>query len=315
MPYLFGIDIGGTKIALAAVTPDGAVLAERAIETRAHEGAPRVIARLIAALHSIEPDDRLLGIGIGSTGPLDITRGRIQNPYTLPTFEDVDIVTPLAQEFHTPVILENDCDAAALGEAWRGAGQRVRNMIYVTVGTGIGAGLILEGKLYHGVGLMAGEFGHMTIAYRGVECYCGNRGCLEMLAAGPAIAKAYQARKAAAEYLDGLPSLSKMGEPELSARDVIDLAQVGDPIAQEIVHEAAEYLGIGLANLITLLAPDVIVLGGGVMERFELFAPTLYETIAQRVTLVPARQVRLRRAALGRRAGVIGAAKAALDRL
>lgn len=306
MSYLYGIDIGGTKIALGALTPEGSILAWTEIETRAAEGSPRVIARLIAALHSIGQSGELLGIGIGATGPLDIERGHIQNPHTLPTFEDVDIVTPLAHEFfrdteaQARVVLENDCDAAALGEAWLGAGRSARNMVYVTVGTGIGAGLVFDGKLYRGVGLTAGEIGHLTIEHNGVECYCGNRGCLEMLAAGPAIARAYQAR---GELVD------------VTAQDVIDAALAGEPLAREIVQQAAEYLGVGLANLITLLAPDIIVMGGGVMEHFELFAPTIRATITRRVTLVPAQQVRLVRAALGKRAGVVGAGKAMMERL
>lgn len=332
MSYLYGIDIGGTKIALGALTPEGSVLAWSEIETRAAEGASTVIARLIDALHSIEQDGELLGIGIGATGPLDIERGHIQNLHTLPTFDDVDIVTPLAQEFfsdadsQTRVVLENDCDAAALGEAWLGAGRSARNMVYVTVGTGIGAGLVLEGKLYRGVGLTAGEIGHLTIEQNGVECYCGNRGCLEMLAAGPAIARAYQARR----ELAALPPIERSVSPtktersmrpragelvDVTAQDVIDAALAGEPLAREIVQQTAEYLGVGLANLVTLLAPDVIVMGGGVMEHFELFAPTIRATITQRVTLVPAQQVRLVRAALGKRAGVVGAGKAIMERL
>lgn len=305
MPYVFGIDLGGTKIALGAVTPEGDVLGWREIETRAAEGAPRLIARLVEALHSIQPADELLGIGIGATGPVDVEQGRIHNPYTLPTFDDVDIVTPLAAEFFpgapaaTRVVLENDCDAAALGEAWLGAGRGARNMVYVTVGTGIGAGLVLGGQLYRGVGMTSGEVGHLTIEQHGIECYCGNHGCLEMLAAGPAIARMYRERTGA----------------DVTARDVVDAALAGEPLAREVLHQVAEYLGVGMAGLITLLAPEVVVFGGGVMEHFELFAPTLYETIAERVTLIPARRVRLRRAVLGKRAGVVGAGKAVLDKL
>jgi glucokinase len=300
MPFLFGVDIGGTKIAVAAVSLQGDVMARDEIETRAGEGAPRVIERLIAELHSLEPRDQLLGIGIGCTGPVDPRAGHVMNPYTLPTWEAVDIVSPLAEEFHTGVVLENDCDAAALGEYWKGSGRGARNMIYVTVGTGIGAGLVLDGKLYRGVGMVAGEIGHMSIDHAGPPCYCGSRGCLEILAAGPAIARAYQ---------------SKTGAQNISARQVIQAARRGEANACAIVEQTAHYLGVGLANLITLLAPDVIVLGGGVMEHFELFEPTLRATIAQNVAFVPWQEVKITRAALGANAGVIGAAKALLDRL
>lgn len=299
MAFLFGVDIGGTKIAVAAISLEGGILARTEMETRAAEGASRVIARLVQALHSIEQNDQLRGIGIGCTGPVDPLTGHVRNPYTLPTWEDVDIVSPLAAEFQTPVVLENDCDAAALGEFWRGAAQAANNAVYVTVGTGIGAGLILNGKLYRGVGLVAGELGHTTIDHDGLACYCGSRGCLEMYAAGPALARAYD---------------SRTGAQDSSARDVIQAARRGDADALAVIEQTAYYLGVGLSNLITLLAPDVIALGGGVMEGFDLFQPTLCDTIAKRVVFVPWRQVNIARAALGANAGVLGAAKALIDR-
>ncbi len=298
MAFIFGVDIGGTKIAVAAVSLHGEILARTEIETRAAEGAPRVIARLVYALHSIERDEELLGIGIGCTGPVDPRTGHVMNPYTLPTWDDVDIVSPLAQEFQTKVVLENDCDAAALAEHWLGAGQGAQNMIYITVGTGIGSGLILNNQLYRGVGMIAGEFGHMTIAYDGPPCYCGARGCLEMLAAGPAIAKAYEARS----------------KKPLSAKEVLQAARNGDEDAKAVVEQTAFYLGVGLVNLVNLLAPEVIVLGGGVMHEFELFEPGIRATLAKYVSLVPISEVQTKRAALGSNAGVIGGAKALLER-
>src|SRR5581483_2945526 len=298
MAFIFGIDIGGTKIAVAAVSLHGEILARTEMETRAEEGAPRVITRLIHALRSIERDDELLGIGIGCTGPVDPRTGHVMNPYTLPTWEDVDIVSPLAQEFQTRVVLENDCDAAALAEHWMGAGQGAQNMIYITVGTGIGSGLILNNQLYRGVGMIAGEFGHMTIAYDGPQCYCGARGCLEMLAAGPAIGKAYEARST----------------KPLAAKEILQAARGGEEDAKAVVEQTAFYLGVGLVNLINLLAPEVIVLGGGVMHEFELFEPGIRATLTKYVSLVPISEVQIKRAALGSNAGVIGGAKALVER-
>jgi glucokinase len=300
MSYIFGVDIGGTKIAVAAVSVQGEILARAEIETRAAEGAPRVIARLCDAIHSLERDDELLGIGIGCTGPVNPRTGHVMNPYTLPTWDDVDIVAPLENEFHARVILENDCDAAALGEHWTGAARDSNNAVYITVGTGIGAGIIINNKLYRGVSMTAGEIGHMTIEYDGLPCYCGSRGCLEMYAAGPAIARAYE---------------TKTGAQNISARAVIECAQNGDADAHATIEQAAYYLGIGLGNLITLLAPDVIVMGGGVMSSFDLFYPTMRAAITQNVTLVPSQQVKIVRAALEQNAGVIGAAKALLERM
>jgi glucokinase len=300
MAHIFGVDIGGTKIAVAAVSLRGEILARTEIETRAAEGAPRVVARLCDALHSLQREDELLGIGIGCTGPVDPRTGHVRNPYTLPTWDDVDIVSPLAQEFHTRVVLENDCDVAALGEHWMGNARGADNAVYITVGTGIGAGLIFNNKLYRGVGMTAGEIGHMTIEHDGVPCYCGARGCLEMLAAGPAIARAYEI---------------KTGAPNITAREVMERARRGDANAHAVIEQTAYYLGVGLANLITLLVPNMIVLGGGVMQHFDLFYPTMRATITKNATLVPSTQVKIVPAALGQNAGVIGAAKALLERM
>jgi glucokinase len=300
MAHIFGVDIGGTKIAVAAVSLRGEILARTEIETRAAEGAPRVLARLCDALHSLQREDELLGIGIGCTGPVDPRTGHVRNPYTLPTWDDVDIVSPLAQEFHTRVVLENDCDAAALGEHWMGNARGADNAVYITVGTGIGAGLIFNNKLYRGVGMTAGEIGHMTIEHDGVPCYCGARGCLEMLAAGPAIARAYEI---------------KTGARSITAREVMERARRGDANAHAVMEQTAYYLGVGLANLITLLVPNMIVLGGGVMQHFDLFYPTMRATITKNATLVPSTQVKIVPAALGQNAGVIGAAKALLERM
>ncbi len=300
MAYVLGVDIGGTKMAVAAVSLQGEILARTEIETAAAQGAPRVIARLSAALHAVERRDELLGIGIGCTGPVDPRTGHVMNPYTLPTWDDVDLASPLAAELRTRVVVENDCDTAVLGEHWLGAARAAANAAYITVGTGIGAGFVLNHQLYRGVGLVTGEIGHMTIDHHGPPCYCGSHGCLEMLAAGPAIAKAYTART---------------GISNISAREVIERAQNGDAAAQAVIDQTAYYLGIGIGNLITILAPEVIVLGGGVMQSFEMFYPKLRATIAQNVTLVPSHLVKIVPAALGQNAGVIGAAKALLARL
>jgi glucokinase len=154
--------------------------------------------------------------------------------------------------------------------------------------------------LYRGVGMTAGEIGHMTIEHDGVPCYCGARGCLEMLAAGPAIARAYEI---------------KTGARSITAREVMERARRGDANAHAVMEQTAYYLGVGLANLITLLVPNMIVLGGGVMQHFDLFYPTMRATITKNATLVPSTQVKIVPAALGQNAGVIGAAKALLERM
>jgi glucokinase len=251
------------------------------------------------------------GIGIGSAGPLDAERGRIQNEYTLPTWADVPIVDDLVAAFGVPAVLVNDAHAAALGELWLGAGRGAQHMVYITVSTGIGGALVISGRLHRGVGLMAGEVGHQIIdPHNGPICYCGARGCLEMLAAGPAIASFAQQRAAPESILLQLVD----GDAErITAETVARAARQGDPVAQQLMDETAAYLGTGLSNLMNIIGPEVIVLGGGVMKSWDLLGDKMIAAAKGRIGMVPFEQIRIVQAQLGADVGVIGAAKALLD--
>ncbi|MCC7208735.1 MAG: ROK family protein [Anaerolineae bacterium] len=309
---IIGVDIGGTSVVAAVVAAaDGRVLSRDTMPTEAQRGPEdgmRRIGDLIArvAAQAGLPVDHALGIGIGCTGPIDSVRGRIQNPYTLPTWDDMPVVDALVERFGRPALLLHDCAVAALGEQWVGAGQGARHLLYITVGTGIGGGIIVGGRLYRGVGLLAGEVGHQVIDLNGPACYCGARGCWEMLAAAPALSKLAAGR---AEP-DGLMLRLAGGDREkITPRIVSEAAAQGDAVAKALWEQEARYLGIGVANLMNVLAPEVVVMGGGIMQGWESLAPVFLETIRARGAMVPFDQIRVVPAGLGLNAGVIGAAR------
>jgi glucokinase len=241
----------------------------------------------------------LQGIGIGCTGPVYPLAGTVGWVEFLPGWEGADLVTSLASEFGVPAALENDADAAALGEwAW-GAGQGTQTFLLVTVGTGIGAGLITGGRLYRGVGGAHPEIGHMVIDPAGPHCFCGAHGCWESLASGPSMARLAQTAHPAHVYR--------------SAAKLCADALAGDEHARQAVERTAYYLGLGLANLVTLFTPEVIALGGGLMQALPQFRPGI-DTVTERMCkLVPKEQVRIVSAHFGAQAGLVGAARVGLE--
>jgi len=296
------IDIGGTKIAVGAIDASGRVLGRADTPTSARGGFEAAMLRIGDLLDTVRSSVgvELCGIGIGCTGPVDPLSGKIGQVEFLPGWQGANPVATLAGRFGLSVALENDADAAVLGELQWGAGRGRRNLICVTIGTGIGGGIVLNGALYRGVGGAHPEVGHHVIDDSGPVCYCGARGCWEVLASGPAIA----ARARAA-----LPANDSQRNT-LTAAELCARARRGDTQAKAEVARAGRYLGIGIANLITLYAPDAIVLSGSVMESSDLFMPVIREVVRHQCTQVPADQVELAVAALGNEAPLIGAAAA-----
>ncbi len=295
-----GVDIGGTKIAVGVVDPQGRILAKNECPTDAPRGFDHAMRQVTALLSQCaeQAGTKLHGIGIGCAGPVDAVTGALGNVNNLPGWKG-NPVEVLAQEFGVPTALENDADAAALGELYWGAGGKKVRFLYVTVGTGIGVSVILDGKVYRGVNGCHPEIGHHIIdASGGPPCSCGVRGCWESLAAGPAMT-AWLNQNAPASY----------GNRTLSAREICSRAQDSDRWAQRAVEREAYFLGLGLANLITLFAPEAIVLGGSVMKSAQLFLDRMREVIAQNCRLVPTSQVEITLASLGADAGLIGAAQ------
>ena len=305
-PIVIGLDIGGSKIAAAVVDAFGRILARASIPTAAEGGFTDGLKRIGELLEQLFGQtgavDRLAAIGIGCAGPLDPLRGTIDNPYTLPTWDGVNIVRPLGERYGVPVALENDADAAAMGECWLGAGRGGELVAMVTVGTGVGGGVIARGRIYRGVGGAHPEIGHQCIDPAGPPCYCGIRGCWESLASGTAMALAAEAR---------IPGF-RAGEG--GAKEVVTRARAGDPLATDIVARAARVTALGVFNLANLYMPEIIVLGGGVMEAFDLFEPAIRQVLDQD-TMAPVERIRFCKAQLGGDAGILGAARIALDRM
>jgi glucokinase len=294
------VDIGGTKIAVGIVDDGGKVLSrmEAPTDPDRYSSGIEIIARMLresAATAGAE----LSGIGIGSTGPVDPIRGEFGDVDFLPGWRGKNPVQDLAQIFNVRVALENDGDAAALAEAGWGAGQNRSRLIYVTVGTGIGGGIVLDGQLYRGVDGAHPEVGHHVIDPAGPECSCGFRGCWESLAAGPAMV-AWIESHAPAAYLH---------RPGITAKRICELAQEGDEVALRAVEHEAYYLGLGLANLINLFTPDAIVLSGSVMKSAALFLDRIRAVIRGGCRFVPAEKTQLTLASLGDDTNLIGAAR------
>jgi glucokinase len=296
MRAIGAIDIGGTKIAVGAVTEDGRLLGSARRPTftdrgftAAMHGAAEMLRELGARL-GVE----LVGVGVACPGPLDPFTGILGDVGTLPGWEGGDIVSAVEAAFHVPVIVENDADAAALAEAHWGAGKHSGRFVYVTVSTGVGAGIVLSGDLYRGVDGAHPEIGHHILDVSGPRCYCGARGCWEVLASGLAMA----------DWMRGqMPT-----DTSWTAARICELARAGDETARRAVDREAYYIGLGLANLITIFAPDAIALGGGVMKSADLFLPQVRELLREIVTQVPLEKVRITAPALGDDAGLAGAA-------
>jgi glucokinase len=311
---LIGIDLGGTNLRVGTITPHGELLEVISEPIEAAQGPQAGIdktSRMIEALLHRSSKHTLLGIGIGATGPVIRERGTIQNPYTLPTWEDVDIVTPIRERFSVPVSLENDADAAALGESWVGAGRGMHRMAAVTIGTGIGTALIVDGKVYRGVDGWHPEGGHMVIDPAGPPCYCGSNGCWESLMAGPAIAR--RAQIAADQQGGRMLSLAGGVLDNIDARILIQAAHEGDFPARRVVEELSTYLRLGLVNIIMLYLPDGIVLSGGVMRSYDAFSAGIEEALCRHGAVVPIRRVKIIKTQIEGQSGVIGAARSVLN--
>ena len=294
------VDIGGTKIAVGIVDDSGRVVSRMEAPTdpnRYSEGLERIAQMLRKTAHRAGVE--CTGIGIGSTGPVDPMRGEFGDVDFLPDWRGKSPVQDLAQIFNVGVALENDGDAAALAEFGWGAGRNRTRLIYLTVGTGIGGGIVLDGKLYRGVDGAHPEVGHQVLDPAGPPCSCGFHGCWESLAAGPAMVA----------WLAGHTPAGYPHREGITAKRICELAQQGDEVALEAVEHEAYYLGLGLANLINLYTPDAIVLGGSVMKSAALFLDRMREVIRGGCRFVPAEKTQLTLASLGEDSNLIGAAR------
>ncbi len=299
MTIVGAVDIGGTKIAAGAIADDGTILASSEIPTLPEKGFAFAMERTKDMLRQLAATANITfeGIGVACPGPLDPWTGVIDEVGTLPGWQGGSLNRVLGDEFKVRVAVENDADAAALAEAHWGAGKGSRRLIYITVSTGIGGGIILDGQLYRGVNGAHPELGHQIIdSSAGPLCYCKARGCWESLASGSALAAWVQEQTPLATARTGA--------------EIASLAERGDALAIKAMDREGYYLGLGLANIITLFAPDTIVLGGGVMKSRHLFLERTLQVVHEVCTQVPLKDTLITNAALGSVTGLAGAGQA-----
>ncbi|MEW9502196.1 ROK family protein [Jeotgalibacillus marinus] len=304
MKVAVGIDIGGTKIAIGLVREDGKVLKEIEFPTNVDGGPDQALEKMIQyikSLYTVEPN--IIGIGIGSPGPLDTKAGIVLEPPNLQSWHGYPLVQKIDSAFRTKVKLINDADAAAFAEYYYSHRSVYSHMIYVTVSTGIGGGLILNGELYEGVLSGAGEIGHMSMASNGPLCGCGKIGCLEAFSSGTGMMNTWKKK---------LESLQQPFDPDWTGKDLFEQGASGETTAAEVVKSGADYLARGISQAVQLLNPELVVLGGGIV----LAQPTFYQQVVQAVPNYlldhHKRNIVFAIAEQGRTAGFKGAAAAVL---
>jgi len=312
---VIGVDIGGTKVAAGIVDASGKILTQLRKPMPANDGAEAgfkavtsVIDSLLAGEAANAPAE-VRAIGICAPGPLDPKSGVVLNPPNLPCWRNFPLAARVAAAYSVPVKVDNDANAAALAETIWGAARGYRYVFYATVGTGIGTGIVLDGRIYHGHTGAAGEGGHVTIDYRGPLCPCGKRGCIEVLAAGPAIALRTRAR-VAADLARGAALLSVAeGKIESVTSEMVGKAYTaGDALAQEILQETAELLTVWLGNIVDLFDPDVLVVGGGVATMLNPFFGEIKRLLPSWCVNPRASEIPLVLAHYGADAGIAGGA-------
>ena len=313
---ILGIDLGGTKILTAVVNSQGEILSRDHSITPAKKGHEAVIQSILESAHrALEQANiaisALTAIGVGAPGISNPETGILFTSPNLPGWRDVPLRDIMQEKLGKKTFLINDANAAALGELYFGAARGARNFIYITISTGIGGGIIIDGKIYIGAIGAAGEVGHMTIDDNGPICNCGNRGCWETLASGTALA-----REAKRRIKEGVwTSILKYAEGDLervTAQVIHSAAEHGDSLAKELIARTGYYVGVGLANLINIFNPELIVIGGGLSNIGDMLLEPALEVAGERAYKEAFQAVRFAYAGLGRNSGVLGAAAFAL---
>jgi glucokinase len=314
--HVLALDVGGTKLAAGVVRGDGTVLSRVVAPSRVEDGPHAMVARHVAmGRRAIEASgvaaERITAVGIACGGPLDPLAGIIQSPLSLPGWDDLPLTRVVAEAFGLPAVVDNDATAGALAEWWFGAGRSrgVRSLVYLTISTGVGGGLVLDGRVYRGAAANAGELGHLTLDYRGRLCACGRRGCVEAYCSGTNIAA--RAREALA---GGEVSVLRVADP-LTAADVSRAAADGDTVARRVWDETTDMLGSAVANILDAFNPELVVLGGGVTRAGSLLLDPVRET-GLRLAMPPARGAAdVVLAELGDDLGIVSAAATAFERV
>ena len=312
--WVIGADLGGTLIRAMRTDLEGRKVARAEIQTLAQEGPEAILGRIFEVIEQASEgtdSSEVLGIAIGAPGPVD-EQGRLYDPPNLPGLREISLRDRIRDRFQIPTFAGNDGNLAALGQLRFGAGQGLEHLIYVTIGTGIGGGIISDGKLLLGAHGFAAEIGHQTLVPDGPLCACGQPGHLEALASGPSIAR--QAKERLQAGATSTINHYREAGNELTGMSVTDAARHGDGLALEVLREAATYIGLGLVNLIHIFEPQRILLGGGVSQAGELLFEPIRQTVHDRVMSPVFRGVEIRPAALGKDVGLMGAVAWVLER-
>ena len=303
---VFAVDLGGTHLRAALVDDAGRILNQLKQETPKGDSALCIVNALVKAAQQWESDKLpVVAASIMVPGAVDCKKAVVLQAPNLPSLVNFELKAELERRLGWPVFLENDANAAAVGEMWMGAARGCCDVISVTLGTGVGGGVILDGKLWRGSHGSAGEIGHTTVdPFSGLKCKCGNTGCLELFASATAIVRMTR------ENLSLFPE-STLKSEELTAAKVYEAGRKGDDLALAVFRRFGLYLGIGLANLINLIDPQIIVISGGAVNGWDLFAPEMYRQVEERAFRTTAQQVKIARAECGDNAGLLGAARLA----
>jgi glucokinase len=312
--FVLGVDIGGTKVAAGLVDAEGTILFQTRVAMPAHGSAEEGFGAVQSAIEGAfaarpEAWASMTGIGICAPGPLDPVTGVILNPPNVPCWRNFPLAAEVQRVFGLSARVDNDGNAAGLAEAIWGAGVGYRNVFYATLGTGIGTGIVFDRKIYHGRTGSAAEGGHVTIDYRGPQCGCGKRGCIEALCSGPAIARRARERLAKTPEADSKMLVLADGDVEaVNAEIVADAFHQGDPLAAEVLRETADFLTIWAGNVIDLVEPDVFIFGGGVAQLMSGFFGRIREQLANWCVNKRSAEMPMVLAKYGSDAGIAGAA-------
>jgi glucokinase len=306
-------DLGGTNLRMAAIDNEGRILARNKRETPKTDRADEIIREIVEAAgectESVKGEGEIVGCAIAAPATVDVINGIVLKAPNVPSLDGFRIVATLENELNIPVALENDANAAAVGESWVGASKGVANSIAVTLGTGVGGGIIINGKVLRGPDGTAGEIGHICVEPYGAPCGCGSRGCVEQYASATAIVR--QAQELASQY----PKSALPNKFHLTSKDVYEAGLAGDELALEVFRRQGFYLGIAIAGLLNVLNPEMVVIGGGAAAGWDLFMPHLEEQIEKRTYREPRNRAKFVRASLGDDAGIIGAAALAFEKI
>jgi glucokinase len=311
--FLVGVDVGGTKVAAGLVDRNGEIKQQVKIPMSARGQAAGGLAAVLSAVDSVMEDSAVKasvgGIGICSPGPLDPKTGVIINPPNLPCWRNYPLAGEVSKIYRVPVKVDNDANAAALAETLWGAGRGYRNVFFTIIGTGIGTGIIFDGHIYHGRTGAAGEGGHMSIDYRGPRCGCGKQGCIEALAAGPAIARRARGKVAHDHHRTSMIlQLAGGNIDDITSETVGQAYAAGDALAKEILRETVELLTVWLGNIVDLLDPEVMIMGGGVSSMLKPFFEEIRERLPNSCINPRCEEIPLLGARYGTDAGIAGGA-------